>query len=446
MTTINFFLVSLENQFFPINLIEKSPLYKQIPSMNFSNGEELYVDLLHPACTEIGELKEWNDRIGPVILVTRMPLTGASSGSLKKDNFEIIHIDDVVKRIKNRREISETSQDDLLCRTIPFKGTMDGAIWGEILSSIYSGELTGKLYVKGAKYKKVLSFYKGIPTEIRSNKGQELLGKMLVEEGVITSEQCDDSVKTMQGAKKQQGQALIEMELLDDETLEEALDRQWAVKLIDLFEWTEGDYNFKEQSIEKPKRDLPFPVWEVIYNGLIFISKGLISASLQRVNSQYLIPNPISKLRYQPIPLSFDFTPFTKIDGKITIEEFLNNSDYEIKKVLVALLLSDNIILSVNPLPVPFPFGGIPISEDYGNGAADKIDFFEKEYSGSPMETGVRENWLRKLHGDRFIQESEELVEKANQYFTQLIEKRIYPKISIRGLSNFHLGWKNENE
>ncbi|MBU1240345.1 DUF4388 domain-containing protein [Myxococcota bacterium] len=446
MTEINYYLLSLDRQFFPMELVINDNLRKEIPRLNFSNGEELYIDLLHPQVTDVQHLAMWNERVGPVILVSRVQVSHESKDAVKGNDFELIHIDDVKKRIQDRDILASSSSNILVTRPKPpSHGTFEEILWGELLVSLYANRMTGTLYVKQDKKKKVMNFYLGVPSQIKSNKGQELLGRMLVEEHIITPEQCDESVKIMREQKRLQGEVLLEMGLLNELTLKAALDRQWAIKLIDLFDWHEGEFNFKEEELAPPGEAMPFPMWEVIFNGLAFISMAMVDASLARSNDLYLLPNPIPYLRYQPLPDSVDFTEFQKVDGRIPVSAFIKDGSEETRRLLVSLLMSDALILSTKPLDVPFSFGGIPVPGQPPLTGPELISTVDNEIENT-MDSGVMESYLRKLHPDRFLHEEAELIKKSKELFLKLSDRRSFPVFSARNIRPFRFGWKRGDE
>jgi len=234
---------------------------------------------------------------------------------------------------------------------------------------------------------------------------------------------------------------LMDIGLLSEDTLRAALDRQWAIKLIDLFEWYEGEFNFKEEEVAAPTEPLPFPLWEVIFNGLAFVPMAMIDAALARSAELFLLPNPMSHLRYQPLPDSVDFTIFQKVDGRLPVSAFLKDGTDEVKRLLAALLMSDALILSTKPLDVPFAFGGIPMPGQQHLTGFDLIATVESEIE-TTMDTGVLETYLRRLHADRFLHEEPELARKAKEIFLKLSERRPFPVFTARNVGPFRFGWK----
>ncbi|MBN2724946.1 MAG: DUF4388 domain-containing protein [Deltaproteobacteria bacterium] len=439
------YLLTNEPDSFPVSLGKVIKFVPSIPELNFSNGEELYVDLLHFSSVS-KEIQEWNSRVGPVYLITRIPINASKSYLRGLDNFEIIPIESLEKRIRENinPEINMLEAVSGNLPDIPENGSFNQNTWGNILSSLHLRKVSGTLYIKTEKIKKSISFYQGIPVEIKSNKVKELLGRLLVDEGLITSEQCEESLSLMRTEKILQGQALVELNLLNSQELEEALSRQWAIKLVDIFTWGESEYQFREEKTLPPERTFPFTFMELIQAGLNILPRGIVKSSMARLGEYYLIPNPDPYLRFQPLPSNSDLSSLTGIDGKVKLKDLIKNIHEEkTMTLLCALLLSGFFILSKNPSDIPIPFTGFPVPGEILDNGQNTIANLENEWHSSEIENERVEYWLRKIHFDRFISEGDILMEQSDLWFKKLIEKRVFPSTHLRGLRFFKLGWKD---
>jgi len=65
----------------------------------------------------------------------------------------------------------------------------------ELLHQLYSKKATGLLHLQRGEAKKIIYIKEGYPVFARSNVLSECLGRMLVQEGVITQVDCDASVE-----------------------------------------------------------------------------------------------------------------------------------------------------------------------------------------------------------------------------------------------------------
>ena len=94
-----YFFLSLEPDFFPPSAQETGRFIGNLPELHFSNGEMLFVDLLHPICQRPTDLVAWQQRVGPVALVTRIPVSTEASMHLEEEGFEIVYREQVMQRI-----------------------------------------------------------------------------------------------------------------------------------------------------------------------------------------------------------------------------------------------------------------------------------------------------------------------------------------------------------
>jgi hypothetical protein len=99
---------------------------------------------------------------------------------------------------------------------------------------------TGIIFVSSGTWKKGLIFKDGILCTIQSNKTDELLGSILVSMDAISEEENEKSLKKSRLERRKQGVILLEMELIDPRTINEALKHQYYTRLLDIFSWDRG--------------------------------------------------------------------------------------------------------------------------------------------------------------------------------------------------------------
>lgn len=131
------------------------------------------------------------------------------------------------------------------------KGDFDKRSIAEVLAEIFRWKASGALLLNRDKVKKIVFFKDGIPQSIKSNSLSECLGRVMVDEKMISMAECEESLKRMKSSKRQQGTVLIEMGCISPHNLQYALQTQMQRKLLDVFAWDHGDFNFN------PKADVP---------------------------------------------------------------------------------------------------------------------------------------------------------------------------------------------
>lgn len=221
-----------------------------------------------------------------------------------------------------------------------------------LLNQLYSKQATGMLNLQREETKKVVYFKGGYPIFARSNILGECLGQMLVKDSVISQEDCDQSIERSKLTKRLQGTVLIEMGLLSPEELHEALARQVTEKLLSVFSWSEGDYNFS------PAKKFKKNVTEIKLSPSALILQGVggywpserLDRFLVTYRQEFLSQAKSPLFRFQEMGLSQRGEAiFDECLGDLTLEQVLHRfplSRREAQQVLAALLLSGMISAS----------------------------------------------------------------------------------------------------
>ncbi len=127
----------------------------------------------------------------------------------------------------------------------PAKGSLKRFPFPRLIREIARANLTGSLYLLSGQTKKVVFFEAGQPVFVRSNVLSECLGQVLAQEGLITQEQCEQTLEAIRRTGKKQGELLVEMGILSQGNLRYGLQAQLRAKLFDIFSWDDGRYQFK---------------------------------------------------------------------------------------------------------------------------------------------------------------------------------------------------------
>lgn len=127
----------------------------------------------------------------------------------------------------------------------PPKGSLKRFAFPRLMREVARNKLTGSLYLLNGQTKKVVFFEDGQPVFVRSNVLSECLGQILSSEGLITQEQCEQTLEAIRRTGKKQGELLVEMGILSEGNLRYGLEAQLRAKLYDIFSWEDGRYQFK---------------------------------------------------------------------------------------------------------------------------------------------------------------------------------------------------------
>ena len=128
----------------------------------------------------------------------------------------------------------------------PAKGSLKRVPFAYLVRDIARTRSTGNLYLLAGETKKVVFFVDGRPTLVRSNLATEFLGQILTDQGLITQEQCDNTLEAIRRTGKKQGELLVEMGILSEGNLRYGLEEQVRIKLFEIFGWEEGRFQFKQ--------------------------------------------------------------------------------------------------------------------------------------------------------------------------------------------------------
>ncbi len=137
----------------------------------------------------------------------------------------------------------------------------------KILSKFYRARLTGSIEIEEGERRKVVRMEAGVPVFTSSFIPQEQLGRLVLEEGIISGEDYRKSTKLMQEAGIPYGEAMIWMHCINYVELYLALRRQAAQKLVEACSWTSGNYQVYEEELPEELLRLPVHPAYAIHKG-----------------------------------------------------------------------------------------------------------------------------------------------------------------------------------
>lgn len=179
--------------------------------------------------------------------------------------------------------------------------------------------------------KKRFYFRQGIPVAASSNILNEVLGRLLMQEGVITQQQYETSLETVLKEKKRHGEVLISMGLLTPEALEDFLSLQLKRRLFRLFDWDEGFYRYIKTDLPGNIPSRPFHPAALILEGISlgFYPVVKIRAGLENwLGKKAALSFDGSDYSLDDFRLNLQEKRFTgSIDGQKTLAEALDGSD-----------------------------------------------------------------------------------------------------------------------
>jgi hypothetical protein len=144
----------------------------------------------------------------------------------------------------------------------------------DIFLSLQRSEKTGILEMKRGSILKKIYIRNGDIIFATSNQEEERRGEILVKAGRLPLEQYYHSMEAMKNTGKRQGAVLVELGYLKPPDLVWAVTHQVEEIILSLFQWAEGDFEFKET---------PLPSEEVIT--LKLSAANLIYRGIKRINN-----------------------------------------------------------------------------------------------------------------------------------------------------------------
>lgn len=210
----------------------------------------------------------------------------------------------------------------------PPKGSLRKVPFPRLIREVARRKLDGSLYLLSGQTKKVVFFAKGQPVFVRSNVLSECLGQILAQEGLITQEQCEQTLEAIRRTGKKQGELLVEMGILSEGNLRYGLEAQLRAKLFEIFAWEEGRYQFKTEAPEMQfgitfKASAEGVIVEAIQDQY---SEDRASEALEPVASKYpvLLDDAVTAAELVLLPEERHF--LACLDGSRTLREVLEGS------------------------------------------------------------------------------------------------------------------------
>lgn len=214
------------------------------------------------------------------------------------------------------------------------KDTFQRYLW-----NIHKGGYSGILRVERKNLWKEISFDKGSPVAARSNILKECMGRLLIANGLIDEEKCNDSLILKKGLRARQGEALIKMGFLKENQLPDMLKLQLRLRLFDLFAWKDCTYRFMPSEVTSAVH-LEEKVGKIIVEGIkeryLELEKELSPFRIKYLKRSESFDSVLGDLGFETSPVD--------MDGK-TVDQVLSHGR-EAASLLYSLILTDALNLT----------------------------------------------------------------------------------------------------
>jgi len=138
---------------------------------------------------------------------------------------------------------AEPARDDTAALSL--EGSLSDLRFPHLLHHMHGMRASGALLVRCGKRRKGIQLRDGRPVAIRSNQVTECLGNLLVRMGRIDEPTLKESLRRMKRGEGLQGEILVAMEVLSEEEVSNALKVQAESKLLEIFEWPDGEFELR---------------------------------------------------------------------------------------------------------------------------------------------------------------------------------------------------------
>ncbi len=198
-----------------------------------------------------------------------------------------------------------------------------------VLRSLHGGRRTGELKLTYGESRSALFFIRGHLVRGEASVTQLHMGEVMVAHGLLTKDALELATLRVIAEHKRLGQALIDLNLMSHEQVEQGLALHICEILTDAFCWKDGKYAFEEAAPETESGNEDHPLRESTGDLVIGAVRSIPSrevilhalGSLDRV----LLPASDPFLRFQRLTLTpVDGFVLSRVDGASTARDVLS--------------------------------------------------------------------------------------------------------------------------
>jgi tetratricopeptide (TPR) repeat protein len=218
----------------------------------------------------------------------------------------------------------------------------EGVVPG-LLRELYAGRRSGTLHLSRGRERQSVRLRHGHIVNAHTNVTEERLGEILVQRGLLSAEDLARATEVVIRDKKRLGAVLLDLGLMDQSGLEDAVAFHVHSLLAKVFRWTEGSYAFEEEE-EAPGQELTLKLStaELILEAARAIRDPDVIRYLLGDRDRVLALSDDPLLRFQQLALSpTDGFVLSRVDGTLSareIEQMIPLPEEEVQRSLFGLL------------------------------------------------------------------------------------------------------------
>ena len=222
------------------------------------------------------------------------------------------------------------------------RGELAEGVLPGVLRTLYTERKTGMLNVSRGEERGGVCFLQGNIVYGETNIKECHLGETLVRLGMLTAWDAERAAEMMTVTGRRLGQVLVDLAILDENGLEDALAMHVREVLLTVFSWREGSYRFDEQdpaTFRGFDRPLPLSMGEVILDAVWSIADPDVIRFGLGDQNRVLVPASDPLLRFQRITLNAtDGFLLSRVDGVSTAAQVLRMAPVSQEEALRSLL------------------------------------------------------------------------------------------------------------
>jgi uncharacterized protein DUF4388 len=223
---------------------------------------------------------------------------------------------------------------------LTIRGEIETSSVPELLRSLLGSGETGVLTLRRGDVTKSIYIQQGRVVYAASNNADERLGESLVIRGKITARQFLEASKEIRPGRRLGG-ILVEMEALDPEDLIPAVEAQVRDILMELFDWTHGEYELVMKDMDQDQLlSLHIPTETLILEGIRRSrSFSQVIRGIGDIDA-LLVPTGSTDVLYKLDLTAEEQEILSHVNGRATVEQICDVSylsNFETCRILWAL-------------------------------------------------------------------------------------------------------------
>lgn len=256
------------------------------------------------------------------------------------------HVREIVKpdtaTVSTRRQASPPS----------LEGSFREIDFSELLHQLHGMRASGVLHLENGKKKKIVQFEDGYAVSVKSNLITECLGNMLVRRGDLSQQALEESLVRVKKGEGLQGEILVAMESVDEETISAALQEQARDKLFEIFGWKRGQFKFQKGRKLQRGNTLALdcsPANIVVQGARQHVPLAKIDAFIEHHAGRFLVHGESPFYRFQSIDLSGEEERvISELDGSRELGHYRDASE-SVRRTLYALVVIELLAMRDGP-------------------------------------------------------------------------------------------------